>query len=200
MTGQVLDHDWYPDPVPAGVVIGERSWLYSSFAFLHCVSTRPHPVRIGSDSGVYYTSFFDLGPEGEVSIGDFCSVVGAIFSTNGRIEVHDYAFLAHDVVLADDAWASPGLRRPATSLGESTDEPSIVVGANAWVGARAVLLAGARVGADAIIGAGAVVREVVPDGAVAVGNPARIIRRPSDQGDRRGTVPITAAGLPPTML
>jgi acetyltransferase-like isoleucine patch superfamily enzyme len=54
--------------------------------------------------------------------------------------------------------------------------PSIEIGRNAWIGARAVLLAGAQIGDDAIVGAGAVVDFEVPPGAVAAGNPARIVR------------------------
>ena len=52
----------------------------------------------------------------------------------------------------------------------------IVIGTNAWVGARAVLIDGARIGKGAIIGAAAVVDFEVPLYTVAVGNPARILR------------------------
>jgi len=44
-----LAHDWFPRALPDNVVIGERSWLYSSFAFLHYRSDQPCGVRIGSD-------------------------------------------------------------------------------------------------------------------------------------------------------
>lgn len=196
MTGIKLPHDWYPDSLPPGVSLGARSWLYSSFAFIHCRSTRPAPVRIGADSGVYYTSFFDLGPSGQVEIGDFCSVVGAVFATNGRVEVHDYAFLAHDVTIADSAWSTP----PRSATPARAKAPAIIVGPNAWIGARAVLLAGAVIGANAIVGAGAVVDGPVPDDAVVVGNPARIVRSGSvAQASRRGTWATTDAGLPATI-
>ena len=47
---------------------------------------------------------------------------------------------------------------------------------DAWIGANAVILPGVRVGEHAIVGAGAVVTKDVPDYAVAVGNPAKVIR------------------------
>src|SRR5262245_48465492 len=97
-----LEHDWFSQPLPRGVQIGPRSWIYSSFAFLHCHSRRPAPVRIGSDSGIYHGSFFELGSDGEVEIGDFCALVGAVICTNRRIVIEDYVFIAHDVVLADN--------------------------------------------------------------------------------------------------
>jgi acetyltransferase-like isoleucine patch superfamily enzyme len=51
----------------------------------------------------------------------------------------------------------------------------IDVGEGAWLGAGAKVLDGVTVGNRAIVGAGAVVRHAVPDGAVAVGIPARIV-------------------------
>jgi acetyltransferase-like isoleucine patch superfamily enzyme len=50
----------------------------------------------------------------------------------------------------------------------------ITVGCDTWVGERAVILA--DVGRHCVIGAGAVVTEPVPDYAVAVGVPARVVR------------------------
>ncbi len=46
----------------------------------------------------------------------------------------------------------------------------------AWIGAGATVLPGVRVGRHAVIGAASVVTKDVPDYAVAVGNPARVIK------------------------
>lgn len=53
----------------------------------------------------------------------------------------------------------------------------ITIGGNVWIGGGAIVLAGVSIGDDAVIGAGAVVTRDVPAGAVAVGNPARVIRQ-----------------------
>lgn len=52
----------------------------------------------------------------------------------------------------------------------------VTIGDAAWLGANVVVLAGVRIGHRAVVGAGAVVTRDVPDDAVAVGNPARLIR------------------------
>jgi acetyltransferase-like isoleucine patch superfamily enzyme len=167
----VLDHDWFARPLPENVEVGERSWLFSAHMFLHCHSRRPRAVRIGDDSGVYIGTHFELGPDGEVEIGRFCTIVGAIIATNGRVTIGDYSFVAHEVVLADREVACPP---------DGSPEPAgrdIVIGENAWVGARAIVLGGARIGDGAVVGAGALVRGDVPPGATVVGNPARIVGR-----------------------
>jgi len=55
------------------------------------------------------------------------------------------------------------------------------IGHDVWIGHGAVVLRGRQVGNGAIIGAGAIVTHDVPDFAVVVGNPARILRMRFDE-------------------
>jgi acetyltransferase-like isoleucine patch superfamily enzyme len=169
----VLAHDWFPRPLPDNVRIGARSWCHSAHAFVHCHSQRACAVSIGSDSACYAGTYFDLGPAGEVRIGNYCTLVSAILCTNGRVVIDDYSLIAHDVVMADSAWARPG----PTGEAHQTNDPASVItlGKRTWVGARAVLLGGTRLGEGAIVGAGAVVDCEVPPFAIVAGNPARIV-------------------------
>lgn len=52
----------------------------------------------------------------------------------------------------------------------------IRIGKNVWIGARANILPGVTIGDGAVIGTGAVVTKDIPAHAIAVGNPARVIR------------------------
>lgn len=52
----------------------------------------------------------------------------------------------------------------------------VSIGSYVWIGHAVIILPGVRIGDHAIIGAGAVVTKDVPDYAVAVGNPARVIK------------------------
>jgi len=51
----------------------------------------------------------------------------------------------------------------------------ITIGDDSFVGCNCTLLPGTAIGRDCIIGAGSVVRGVIPDGSVAMGNPARVV-------------------------
>ncbi|HVF77552.1 MAG TPA: sugar O-acetyltransferase [Solirubrobacteraceae bacterium] len=65
-------------------------------------------------------------------------------------------------------------------LGWEAAEP-IVVGDNVWLGGGVILCPGVTIGHDTVVGAGAVVTRDLPDGVVAVGTPARIVREISER-------------------
>ncbi|MGH3146691.1 MAG: acyltransferase [Rubrobacter sp.] len=177
MTGRsVLAHDWWPEPLPSNVVLGEGSWLYSSFAFLHYRSERSRGLEVGHDSGLYNGTHLDLGPQGEVRIGDYCTIAGAIISSNGRVVIGDYAFIAYGVVVADSFAAVPPQEAPGSHHpGAATSPSEILIGENVWIGTRAIVLSGARLGDGVIVGAAGVVDFEVPDYAIVAGNPARVV-------------------------
>ena len=66
------------------------------------------------------------------------------------------------------------MRQPLQTKG------GIVVGDDAWLGFGVIVLSCVRIGKGAVIGAGSVVTHDVPDGAIAVGVPAQVIKMRSD--------------------
>jgi acetyltransferase-like isoleucine patch superfamily enzyme len=50
------------------------------------------------------------------------------------------------------------------------------IGDRVWIGANVTILKGVTIGDDAVIGAGSVVTKDIPPQAIAVGNPAKVIR------------------------
>lgn len=71
----------------------------------------------------------------------------------------------HDAIVEDGAHVCPGVSLAG----------SVRVGRGAWVGIGSSVIEKVRIGAGALIGAGAAVVNDVPDGALAVGVPARVI-------------------------
>ena len=180
MTERRLEWDWYDAPLPENLSFGERTWIYSSFAFLHHRSESDDALRIGSDTGIYHQTFFETGPSGRISIGAFGAIAGPILATNGSIAIGDYAFISYGVVIADTFAHVPPQRpeRPTVGLiaptpGRSSEE--IVIGDNVWIGARATVLDGARIGEGAVLGALSVVDFDVPPFSIVAGNPARVV-------------------------
>ena len=174
-----LEHDWYPRPLPGNVVLGERCWLHSAHALVHCASSRAVALRIGDDSGVYHGTHFDLGPHASVVIGRWCTLVGAIVRTDGDVRIGDHVFISHEVVIADGPWAvplRPGPHHASDGRARAAAAGAIEIGDDVWIGARATILGAVSIGAGAIVGAGAVVASDVAPGTVVAGNPARVVR------------------------
>jgi acetyltransferase-like isoleucine patch superfamily enzyme len=178
MESKRLEHDWFSHPLPSNFQLGERSWLYSSYAFSHYQCQSKSGVSVGSDTGLYHGTFFDLGPDAEITIGSFCSLVGVIFATNGHVTIGDYTFLAHEVVIADHSWFIPAPRRGGHhgTQAVSTKKHRVKIGRNVWIGAQAAIIGDVQIGEGAIIGAGTLVTQDVPAYTLCAGHPMRILR------------------------
>lgn len=64
---------------------------------------------------------------------------------------------------------------PATPDDKAAPRP-VIIGRNVWIGARSMVLAGARIGDHAVIAAGSIVRGEVPARSIAAGTPAQVVR------------------------
>lgn len=53
----------------------------------------------------------------------------------------------------------------------------VVLKRGCWIGANAVLLPGVTIGENTVIGAGSIVTKDIPSGVVAVGNPAKVMKK-----------------------
>lgn len=104
-----------------------------------------------------------------VNIGFNCEVFSASRVTIGR----DTLLAAYCYVVGGDHdWTDAD----ASVLEQGRTSAGVTIGAGAWLGAGVKVLDGATIGDRAIVGAGAVVKDAIPDGGIAVGMPARVVR------------------------
>lgn len=91
-----------------------------------------------------------------------------------------------NVVIEDNVGISFGVTIVGHGPGTPANKPT-VFRSHAYVGAGAVILPGVEIGKYALVGAAAVVTKDIPDGAVVVGSPARIIRYRNGYGPKNDT-------------
>jgi acetyltransferase-like isoleucine patch superfamily enzyme len=156
-----------------------------------------HDVRIGANSMLLlldaYPGNWMRHPDGahvaqtfepELVIGDRVTATGALqIAVYQRVTIEDDVLLAGNVYISDGMHASRRGDTPYKFQGIERIAP-VRVGRGAWLGQNVVVLPGVTIGAHAIVGANAVVAGDVPDGCVAVGAPARVVRRWDPSGER----------------
>lgn len=117
----------------------------------------------------------EWGEGAKLQVGQFCSIAAGariILGGNHRVDwVTTYPF-SHFRERWPTAAGIPG--HPAT-------RGDVIIGNDVWIGYGATILSGVSIGDGAVIGAHAVVSRDVPSYAVAVGNPAKVVRHRFDQ-------------------
>jgi len=111
--------------------------------------------------------------ESKVYIGAYCVI--------GRAVIGERTQIASHVQILSGA-RQHGRDRNGSILGsERGTFRAVAVGADAWIGAAAIVMA--DVGARTTVGAGSVVTKDLPDDVVAAGNPAKVIRSRQQASD-----------------
>jgi acetyltransferase-like isoleucine patch superfamily enzyme len=118
-------------------------------------------ITIGDNVGM--SDNVHIGSTSSVSIGD-----GVLLGS--RVTLIDHNHGVYDGPKQSSPIEIPAERRLSC-------QKSISVGKNAWIGDGVVVLPGARIGEGSIIGANSVVTGNIPANCIAVGSPARPIRR-----------------------
>jgi acetyltransferase-like isoleucine patch superfamily enzyme len=161
------------------------------------VLRHPHKIRIGDNVVIDDNCLLDAKGDENAGItigsGVFVGRNSILSCKNGDIELAEGAnvgfnceifsasrvTIGRDTLLAAYCYVIGGdhdFSDPAAAvLAQGRKSSGVTIGAGAWLGAGAKILDGVAVGDRAIVGAGAVVREAVPDGAIAVGVPARVV-------------------------
>lgn len=111
-----------------------------------------------------------------VRIGDRCLIgKGSGIVGHFSIDIGDDVWTGHNVYITDQNHGYEDITRPISQ--QSQPERAVSIGAGSWLGYGTVVLPGARIGAHVTIGANSVVTGEIPDRCVAVGVPAKVIRR-----------------------
>jgi acetyltransferase-like isoleucine patch superfamily enzyme len=155
----------------------------------------PFIYKKGKNTIIRFNARMDLFPFNKFEIGansiveDFATInngVGDVFIGNnvgvglsnviiGPVKLGNYVMLAQNIVISglnhgyEDVTLPPRMQKVVTK--------QITIEDDVWIGANCVITAGVTIGKHAIVGAGSVVTKDIPQFSVAVGNPARVIKK-----------------------
>jgi acetyltransferase-like isoleucine patch superfamily enzyme len=134
------------------------------------------PLELGDRVHLYDDTIVEIGPGGSVRIGADTHIQPKcqITSYEAGIEIGTGVQIAPFCAFYSyDHGFAPG--QPIRGQTLATKGP-IVIEDDAWLGAGVIVLSGVRIGRGAVVGAGAVVTKDIPAGAIALGQPARVVR------------------------
>lgn len=169
---------------------GEQKLLYKSLRKIGTGSSVAypfiikHPDRISIGENTVILSNCNIGvwaenaPDaGYITIGDRCTL-----NENETIQA------GADIIIGDDVIMAAGCSIFSDNHGYNPDDPTpyydqplllkkTVIGDGCWLGHGVIVLAGVTIGKRCVIGGGAVVTHDIPSYSIAVGNPARVVKR-----------------------
>ena len=134
------------------------------------------PVILGDKAMLHKGALLETGQKGSIEIGAKASIHpgSQIKSFVEPITIGERAMIAANTVIYSYDHGllpdQPIITQPLTSKGP------VVIGSESWIGTGAIILSGVTIGEGAVVAAGSVVTKDIPAGAIAVGNPARVVK------------------------
>lgn len=163
--------------------VGKGSYIHKSVHILG-----KEQVSLGSNSCISEGCWLNVNHRTEsnkaIQIGNHCFIgKGNFFSSGRKIEIGDYSLTTIGCRFVGSSHHIDNPLQPYLTTG-TTDTDSIVVGVNCFIGAGATVIGNVKIGHGSVIGANALVLSDVPPFSIAVGNPAKVIKRYSFMQDK----------------
>lgn len=132
---------------------------------------------------IHHTSYVNLRSDisTDIKVGKFSYIgYGALICP--KVEIGKYCLLATNVSILGGDHNFNLLGTPIIFSGRPILKKTVIKD-DVWIGHRVIIMAGVTIGEGAIVGAGSVVTKDIPAGAIAVGNPAKILKYRFNEDD-----------------
>lgn len=120
----------------------------------------------------YARSVFTAFPGGRLEVGDRTIInYGADIAATKLVQIGADCLIGTHVIILDNDF------HELEDRDRIPEARPVMIGDRAWIGNRAIILPGVTIGEDAAVGAGSVVMTDIPPRTLAMGNPARVIKK-----------------------
>ncbi|MGE5531288.1 MAG: acyltransferase [Bacteroidota bacterium] len=154
-----------------GVAVGANPYIKSRVQ----VSYGPN-IKIGDRVRLGGGIILSCAPQGSIQIGhDVLINDYSIINSASGVILEDWVTIAPFCQIVDGDHGIEDLERPVREQHENDVHAPVHIKRDVWLGSHVVVLRGVTIGAGAVIGAGSIVTKDIPDGAIAVGVPAKVV-------------------------
>jgi len=157
------------------------SYIKEKKYFVHSTSIVDEDVEIGEGTKIWHFSHVLRSSK----IGEKCIIgqnvmIGPDVTIGDRCKIQNNVSIYKGVTLEDEIFVGPAavftnVYNPRAFIERKHEFKDTLVKRGATIGANATIVCGITIGKYAMVGAGAVVKKDVPDHAIVVGVPARLI-------------------------
>jgi UDP-2-acetamido-3-amino-2,3-dideoxy-glucuronate N-acetyltransferase len=162
------------------IVSTDQMFILENNSKIHRLADVEDWELIGKDTVIWRWTHIMKGCKlgDQVKIGQGCFVqTGAVIGN--RVSIQNGVYIWDGVEILDDVFIGPNVAftnvKSPDPYSKSTYQTTRI-SSGVTIGANATIICPVTIGKHAFIGAGAVVTKDVPDWAVVVGNPARILK------------------------
>ncbi len=135
-------------------------------------------VNISSFSNIADFARINTMPEGKIEIGEDCHInVYNIIGSSNKVIIGDHALFAAGVKITDTTHGAENMNEIIKNT--KTNSQKLVIGKNCWLGFDVNVIMGAQIGQNCVIGSKSLVNKEIASNSIAVGIPAKIIKRES---------------------
>lgn len=170
-----LDRQGALVPLSAPTVAPAKTYFAHESAYVD------EPSTIGDGTKIWHFTHVLKGTTlgKNCNIGQNC-VIGPDVAIGNNVKIQNNVSVYKGVTLEDDVFCGPSMvftnvNNPRSAIRRMDEIRKTVVKRGASIGANATIVCGHDIGVHAFIGAGAVVTKDVPDFALVVGNPGKVI-------------------------
>lgn len=156
--------------------IGKKTYIDKS---VHIIGLKN--IRIGSNNIISDDTWLNVNDRTDgkigIEIGNNCYIGKRnFFSSSAKITLKDYFMSGINCSLLGSDHLIDEPLKPYIHTG-TTNDTSIYIGTNVWFGANVTVIGDVKIGHGSIIGANSLVLKDIPPFSIAVGNPAKVIKR-----------------------
>jgi acetyltransferase-like isoleucine patch superfamily enzyme len=115
-----------------------------------------------------------------LDIGENFGMSGGSICVAKNVTIGDNVVVGANSIITDTDFHPLSVRQRQLAPSDAVTSP-VIIEDDVFIGMNCLILKGVKIGRSSVIGAGSVVTASVPDGVIAAGNPARVLRKLPDE-------------------